>query len=241
MLKDRKISITIPAFNEEATIEEVCSNAIVSVSKISRNYELVLVDDGSKDGTGKIMDNLKRKFKDKVKVVHHKKNLGFSGAIKSCYENASGDYIFLGPADGQFDYSQLKLFTDELVKNKRDIVVAYRRVNEESLLRKFSSFWFHFLSRLFFGIKLKEFSSCILYTKKVRDSIKIEAHPFSGLFLSEFMHKAIKKGYNFGQVPISFLKRKGGKAKGANLRMILKTLQEMFRFWWEIKTGRVRY
>lgn len=236
----KKISITIPAFNEQETIEQVCLNALSSVSKLFKDFEILLVDDGSKDNTGKIMDNLKKKFKDKIRVVHHKKNMGFSGAMKSCYKNANGDYIFLGPADGQFNYFQLKLFISKLIKNKSDIVVAYRKINEESRFRKFNSFGYHMLARLLFGIRLREFSSCLLYKKKVRDSIKIGAHPFSGLFLSEFIYKAIKKGYEIDQVPITFTKRKGGKQKGANPLMIFKTLQEMFRFWYEIKTGKVK-
>lgn len=237
MLISKKVSITIPAFNEEKTIEQVSLNALSSISKLAKNYEILLVNDGSNDKTGKIIDSLKRKYKDKIRVIHHARNSGFSGAMKSCYENANGDYIFLGPADGQFDYSQIELFLEKIPKF--DIVVAYRVKNEESIRRKVNSFFFHMIAKILFGIPLREFSSCILYSKEVRNSIKIHADPISCLFLPELMYKSMKKNYKFAQVPINFYKRKGGVAKGSHIKMIIKTLSEMFRFWFEIKTGKI--
>lgn len=231
------LSITIPAFNEEETIEAVFINAEKSAKHNSSNYEIVLIDDGSTDRTGAILDAIKKRSK-KVVVIHHKKNLGFSGAMRSCYEHASGELIFLGPGDGQFDYSEIRKFIHE-IKN-HDIVVSYRIFNEEKNYRKINSFIFHALSRILFGIQLKEFSSCMLYHKYVRDSIKIkEANPFSCLFLLEFIYKAMTKGFSFGQVPIHFYKRKGGVQKGSNPKMIIRTLLEMFRFWYKIRIGKV--
>lgn len=231
------LSITIPAFNEEETISSVIKNALASLNKLHTHYELLLIDDGSRDETGKIMERFKRNYHEKIRVIHHKKNKGFSGAMKSCFDNARGELIFLGPADGQFEYSQVNFFLDE-IKNK-DFVVAYRVINEEKFYRKINSQLFHFLCRILFNIRFKEFSSCILYTKKVRDSIRIDSHPFSCLFLIELIYKSLKLNYKFGQVPIKFEKRKGGIAKGSNPRMILRTLIEMFKFWLDIHTGKV--
>lgn len=234
----KKISITIPAYNEEQSIEKVFRKALFSISLLTHNFELLLVDDGSSDDTLEIMRKLKREFRNKVNVISHEKNKGFSGAMKTCYENAKGDLIFLGPADGQFDYSELKLFI-EGIKNK-DLVVAYRVHSEEKLYRKFYSFSYHLISKILFGIKLKEFSSCILYTKKVRDSIVINADPFSCFFLPELIYKSIKKGYKIGQVPIHFYKRRGGVQNGTNFKMVTKTLFEMGKFWLTIKLGKIQ-
>lgn len=234
----KKISITIPAYNEQETIEQVSRNALYFLSLLTCNFELLLVNDGSTDNTPEIMNKLKKEFKNEINIINHKRNKGFSGAMKTCYKNAQGDFIFLGPADGQFDYSELKLFVDK-IKDK-DIIVAYRIVNEEGLSRKFYSFCFHLISKFLFGIRLKEFSSCMLYTKKVRDSITINANPFSCLFLPEFIYKAIRRKYRIGQVPIHFYKRKGGRQNGTNFRMIIKTLLEMGRFWIDIKLGKIR-
>jgi glycosyltransferase involved in cell wall biosynthesis len=232
------IAITIPAYNEEATIAAVFRQARSAISKITDNYEIVLVDDGSRDNTGTIMDTLKRNYRAHTVVVHHKNNKGFSGAMKTCYERASKDLIFLGPADGQFNYLEVQWFVDAI--RDKDVVVAYRIFNQEPWYRKINSFVYHALARLLFGIKLRELSSCIMYRRSVRDAIEISADPYSCLFLSEFIYKAMHKDYRIGQVPIHFYKRKGGKAKGTNPKMIIKTIAEMFRFWFDIRRGVVR-
>lgn len=233
MLTNKKIAITIPAHNEDETIEFVAKNALESVKKITSRYELLLIDDGSTDKTGAIIDRLKASNPSKIRVIHNLKNKGFTGVMKSCYNNAQGDLIFLGPADGQFDYQELSLFAKAITDN--DLVVAYRVMNEETFQRKFYSFFFHLLSKILFDIKLREFSTCIMYRKKVRDSISINSNDYSCLFLPEFIYKATKKGFKIGQVPIHFYKRKGGMQKGTNLRMILRTLMEMIKFYLEIK------
>lgn len=232
-IENRKISITIPAYNEEKTIKTVVEKAIQSASKIFSRYEILLVDDGSTDNTLDEINKLKNKFRNKIRIIHHGKNKGFSGALISCYKNAKGDLIFLGPADGQFDYSELDLFVKKI--SQCDIVAAYRISNEENLYRKINSLLFHLLSRILFNIKLKEFSTCMLYSKKVRDTIAINASPASALFLPEFFYKAIQKGYLVGEVPIHFYKRKGGKQKGGSPKMIVNTLIEMFKFWLYIR------
>lgn len=231
-IRNRKFSITIPAFNEEETIEAVVNNAVSAAAKISSNFEILLVDDGSTDSTLIKIKKLKKKYPAKIRIIVHKQNQGFSGALKSCYKNAKGDFIFLGPADGQFNYSEIKLFAKKI--NSFDIVVAYRAINEENLRRKINSFLFHMLSRILFGIKLREFSTCMMYTKKVRDSIDIKASPSSALFLPEFFYKSIHKGYKIESVPIHFYKRKGGKQKGNSVRVIIKTLDQMLKFWFYI-------
>ncbi|OGH52621.1 MAG: hypothetical protein A3G13_02065, partial [Candidatus Levybacteria bacterium RIFCSPLOWO2_12_FULL_37_7] len=235
---NKKISITLPAYNEEQTIEQVARNALHAVLGLTRKYQILLVNDGSYDKTGEIMNRIKKEFGSNISVVHHKKNKGFTGAMKSCYENANGDLIFLGPADGQFDYLELTLFIEAIKDN--DIVVAYRAVNQEGFIRKFYSFLFHLITKLLFGIRLREFSSCILYTREVRNSISITSDPFSCLFLPEFIYRSMKKGYRIGEVPIHFYKRKGGVRKGTNFRMIVKTLFEITKFWFDIRLRRVR-
>ena len=209
----KSISITIPAYNEQRNIKAVCAEVILEMKKLKIPFEILFVNDGSTDNTGKILDQLKKKHKDVLRIIHHKTNMGFTGAMKSCYINARGDYIFLGPADGQFKFAEVALFLDRIKKN--DIVVAYRINNPERVSRRIYSYCFHLMSRLLFGIKLREFSSCIMYTKKVKDSIQIESNSYSCLFLPEFIYKSMQKNYKIVQVPIHFYKRRGEKEKGS--------------------------
>lgn len=224
------ISIAIPAFNEEATIESVVNEALGVLQSLTAEYEVLVIDDGSTDNTGMIADHL-ASANHRVRVVHHPRNMGFTGAIKSCYENALCDLVFLAPADRQVDLSELCNFTDLI--DDCDIVVGHRFRRSEPFYRSFNSRGFHLLCRIFFGIKLREISLCTLYRRWVLQAITIESRPGSALIQPEVMYKAMKMGCRIKEVEMSHYPRAGGKSKGANPGMIIRTLIEMLRLWWK--------
>lgn len=228
-MKSLSLTIAIPAFNEKGSIEKVALVALATAKSLTRDCEVLLVDDGSTDTTGVIMDRLAGKYK-KIRVIHHPHNQGFSGAIKSCYRDAKKDLVFLVPADGQVDIRDITLFLDKI--HAADVVVGYRRNNPEHWRRKLNSFLFHSAYRLLFGIPLKEISTSILWKKKVLDSIEITASPGSAMIEPEVIYRAWKKGFRFSQVGIPYYPRLSGKPNGANPMMILLTLKEMLRLWW---------
>lgn len=231
------LTISIPAFNEEKTLEPVVSEALKVLASLTDKYDLFLINDGSTDQTGKIMDKIAKRNK-RVKVVHHKANRGFSAVIKEGLFTPRTDLVLLAPADGQFKFSQVKKFAR--VISKYDAVFGYRAMNEEDLSRKFQSFIYHILGKVFLGIKLREFSSIYMWRTQFLRKINIVSSPSSNTAQLEIAFKAQEKGAKFGQVPIYWSKRRGGKAKGViNLRLVYFTLSEFFRIWWKIRKGRI--
>jgi glycosyltransferase involved in cell wall biosynthesis len=169
----------------------------------------------------------------RIVVIHHKKNLGFSGAIKTCYQHASKNLIFLLPADGQVHASDCFIFLEQA--DNADVVVGYRITNPEPLFRQINSHVFHAAYRLFFGVTLREISTSILWHKKVIDSINITARERSALIEPEVIYKAWKAGWKFAEVPIPYYPREGGTPKGANPIMIFATIKELIRLWWSTR------
>lgn len=227
-MKADSISVVIPAFNEEKTIKEIVNDATLILKKLKVDYEIVLVNDGSTDNTGKIIDKLARSRR--VRAVHHKKNKGFTGAMRTCFKSARKKFVFLAPADGQFDFSELLKFIKAI--GRFDVALGYRIKNEESLSRKLMSRLFHILCRILFGIKFKEISTVSLWKRTVLQSISIASDDRSAMMLPELIFKAMKKKYKFTEVPISWRLRRGGKAKGAGFVTIAKTLVGMLRLWY---------
>lgn len=229
-MKVNSISVVIPAFNEETTIEEVVKDVILSLKKLKLDYEIVLVNDGSTDITGQIIDKLAHSKK--IQAVHHKENKGFTGAMKTAFAAARKHFVFLAPADGQFDFSQISKFTKTI--DKFDAALGYRIKNEEPFYRKLNSKLFHILCRILFGIKFREISTVSLWRRTVLRSISTTSDDRSAMMLPELIFKAMKKNYKFIEVPISWRARRGGKAKGAGFVTIAKTLVGMFRLWYTV-------
>jgi glycosyltransferase involved in cell wall biosynthesis len=230
------LTIAIPAYNEASSLRDVVSKSLAAAKSLSAVYEILIVDDGSTDRTPEIADQLKRQHR-WIRVIHHKKNQGFSGAIKSCYKEASRELIFLLPADGQIDPADAGLFLKAI--GNADVVVGYRENNPEPLFRRFNSRVVHTMYRVLFGVKLREISTGILWRKKIIDTINITAVPRSALIEFEVIYKAWAAGYRFAQVPLPFYPRTGGSPKGADPRMIIITFCELIRLWWEMRGSRL--
>lgn len=226
-LDQETISVVIPAYNEAETVERVVKDAKAELEKIKIPYEIVIVDDGSTDKTGVIIDKLaKHKF---IRAIHHQKNKGFTGAISTCYKNAKNNLVFLSPADGQFDFKELGQFIESI--KGYDVAVGYRIENPEPVTRKINSKAFHLLCKILLGINLKEISTVIMWRKHILDSLTIESEDRSAMIEPELIAKALKMKYKFIEVPIHFQERKGGVPKGGSPLMIIKTFIGMIKFW----------
>jgi glycosyltransferase involved in cell wall biosynthesis len=225
-MKVSSLTIAIPAYNEEFSIQRVILDAQKIGHTLTNKLEILLVDDGSTDSTLAIMKSAAKKDR-KIHIIQHKKNKGFSGAIHSCYRNASSKWVFLVPADGQISMDILPSFIQQT--QKADIVVGYRTTNPEPFSRKVNSWVFHLLFRTLFGVKLHEISTAILWKKSVLDALNISAVDRSALIQPELIYKAWKAQYSFAQVGFPYNIRQGGKAKGTDPKMILMTMVELFR------------
>ncbi len=222
------ISVIIPAYNEELNIRAVVEDAVNHLKKITKDYEIIVINDGSKDKTAQIVNNLSKTNK-QIRIIHHESNRGFTGAFKTGFQNAKKNLLFLAPADGQFRFNQLENFIEGI--KGCDIAMGYRAKNDETWQRKLNSKLFHFLCRTLFHIRLKEISTVSMWRKYVVESIDIRSNDSSAMFLPEIVSKAIRKKYVFTEVPIHWYSRTSGQAKGANPKVIIKTLVEMLKFW----------
>lgn len=222
------LSIVLPAYNEEKSLLGVVEDSKNNASKLFKNFEIIIVDDGSKDKTPKLADELSRKNR-RIKVIHHKVNKGFSGVMKTGLYSAKYDLVFLAPSDGQFKFNELKYFVEAI--RGYDIAVGIRKERKEGLVRNLNSWMFHYICRNLLGIKLKQFSSVFLWRKHVLNSIRVSSPDRSAMFLPEFFSKATKMRYKFVEVQHSWFNRHSGKSKGANPRVILVTLREIIKLW----------
>ncbi|MEM2918380.1 MAG: glycosyltransferase family 2 protein [Candidatus Altiarchaeota archaeon] len=219
---ENSISVILPAYNEEKNIRKAVENAISALEKISKDYEVIVVDDGSKDKTGEIANSLKS---EKVKVIHHEKNMGYASALKTGFKNAEKELIFFTDADNQFDLNELKKFVP--LSKYYDVVIGYRLNRHDPLHRLIISRCYNFLIRALFGIKVRDIDCAFkLFRKEVIKHIEIKHKGW--LINTELMVKILKKGYKFKEVPVMHYPRTEGKTT-VSFKSIIETFFGLIR------------
>jgi glycosyltransferase involved in cell wall biosynthesis len=222
------VSICIPAYNEEHTIEEVIKAAVLTLQQTGLPGELLIVDDCSTDRTWQILQS----FKDSVpqlQIRHHEINQGIAKTFGELYRWAKMDLVFLNSADGQW---KMEVLLEMLPLTKRyDLIVARRKEKHYGLNRQIVSWFFNALPLLLFGTKTYDAGSIKLARRKIYE-IEIKS---TGVFSeAERIIRASRRGYRVGFVEVDHSPRKSGKATGARLSLIVEAVVDLCRCWFDI-------
>ena len=202
-----------------------------AMAALGCTHEILIVDDGSTDGTGALADRLARECP-QVRVVHHAANLGFTGAILSSYRNGAGEWLFLCPADGQVDVADVRLFLER--RAGVDVVIGHRLAKPEPWHRRMNSKAFHLMTSALFGFRFREISTCKLYKVDWLRRLRIISKPGTATIEPEVIFRLKRLGARFAEVGYPWHARQGGTPKGARLGMIVRTFFELFRLRWKL-------
>jgi glycosyltransferase involved in cell wall biosynthesis len=231
------LTVFIPAYNEVSSLANCVAVILAKMDELEVPVEILVVDDGSRDGTGALADELAARQR-RVRVVHHATNLGIGGAFLTAVREASSEWMILVPAD-------LALHPDELRRyiqaaQGADIVVGLRSDRSDyTLLRKLVSYTNIFLIRTLFGMPVRQFQYISMYRLEVLRAIKIE-YWRSAFFLAEVLIKARDQGRRLVEVEIRYAPRLSGRPTGARLRLVIATAFDIIRYWLRWAPGRLR-
>jgi len=231
----KSLSVFLPAYNEAENIENTVKNVRENLEKYASEWEILIINDGSKDKTGVIADKLHQEDK-RIKVIHHSSNHGYGAALKSGFYNSRYPWIAFIDADGQFDFAEIDKFITTQEKTKADLVIGFYNDRKVSTGRKLNSKAWQCFVYLLFGLNIKDIDCGFkLISKKVIDTIpKLESE--RGAFISsEFLIKAKKKGFKIIEVGVNHYPRRQGEATGAKFNVIIKSFFDLFKLWRKIK------
>lgn len=225
------LSVFFPAFNEEANVEGMVSNFKNILPQIAKDYEIIIVNDGSRDRTREIAESLVEQNQ-KVRAVHHEKNLGYGAAIRSGITACRKDFIFFTDGDNQFNLGQLSTFTPLIMGC--DCVIGFRINRQDSRIRKMNAWAWNRLVSFLFGLRVKDIDCAFkLFRRQVFDGLPLES---SGALIStEMLIKIQERGYRFQEVGVLHSPRLVGKQTGAHPRVILKAFKELFHLYGKLK------
>jgi glycosyltransferase involved in cell wall biosynthesis len=230
-----ELSVFFPAYNEEKNIELTVTSAKRVLENVAGKWEIIIVNDGSKDATGNIADKLAGSNKN-IKVIHHNPNRGYGGALKTGYENAKYDWVAFADSDGQFDFADIAKFIKKQKETGADLVLGIRTNRADSALRKLFTFvWSKLLPRLLLGLKVTDYSCGF---KLVRKEVYEKVQPLVGeekVTQIEMLTKAQRLGYKFAEVGVGHYPRKHGQQTGADLKVVTKSVQDLLKLWLQLR------
>lgn len=220
--KQYNISVILPVYNEEGNIEKVISEItdFLQAEKKFINYEIIAVDDGSRDNTAKILRKLKNKNL-YLKVITHGKNLGYGKALISGVKNARCPLIFFMDADGQFEIREIEEMLSWSLAY--DIVIGCRYKRKDPVYRIILGRIYTLLTFLLFGLKFEDIN-CGFKLFKRETIIENNYRLNGGIFYTEVLLKAQNEGFRIKELPVEHFPRVEGKQNGASLKAILNAL-----------------
>ncbi len=220
------LSIVLPAYNEEANVEDTVRDVSTVAQQLRLDYEILVVNDGSSDRTGEIVRELVPEIP-ALRLVEHYPNRGYGGALKAGFESASKEVIAFVPADGQFLFTEIDRFLDGIAT--ADLVCGYRAHRQDNLLRRLNGWGWNSLVRLLFGYLCRDIDCGFkLLRREVVDRVPL---PSDGAMVdTELLAGAHARGFRIAEVPVTHLSRTAGAATGANPRVVLKAFRELLSF-----------
>ena len=218
------LSVIMPAHNEEEAIATTVQEVIETLSIWMLDFEVIVVDDGSKDHTGVILDTMVA-IHPCLKVIHHSVNQGYGAALVSGFEAVTKDLVFFMDSDGQFDIHDLEQFFPLI--EEYNAVLGYRIDRQDTWMRKVNAWGWKILVGMVFSIHVRDVDCAFkLYPTSFFRENKLETR--GAMINTEILYKFTKAGNTCTQVGVRHLPRHGGRATGAKLSVILRAFRELF-------------
>jgi glycosyltransferase involved in cell wall biosynthesis len=225
------LSYFFPAHNEAENIEALVEEALGALPALAERFEIIAVNDGSRDGTREIADRLAATYPDVVRAVHHDVNRGYGGALKSGFRAARYPLVCFTDGDRQFrvaDIARLLAAAAPADGPAPDVVVGYRIRRADPAIRLAYARIYRFALRVWFGLRVRDVDcACKLFRREALEGIRLGS---SGAFLSaELLIKLRASGRSVTETGIPHYPRIAGSASGANPKVVGRAVRDFWR------------
>ena len=222
------VSVFFPAYNDSGTIASLVITALQTARRLTPDFEVIIVNDGSADATGRIADELARTYP-QVRVVHHDRNRGYGGALRSGFAAAAHELIFYTDGDAQYDPTELEVLWPALGEDV-DLVNGYKISRSDPLHRIAIGRIYHHTVKLLFGLKVRDVDCDFrLLRAEIFDRVALEKS--SGVICLEMMKKIQDAGFRIAEVPVHHYHRAFGRSQFFNFQRLFRTALDVAKLW----------
>jgi glycosyltransferase involved in cell wall biosynthesis len=226
------LSLVLPAHNEAENIEIVVRQALKILPSFTDDFEVIVVNDGSRDATGDIVNRLAAEDS-RVRAIHHPRNRGYGAALTSGFEASAGDYVMFMDSDRQFDIADLALLSPFV--GRFDIVAGFRKERQDEFHRKLFAETFNLVVRVLFGVHMRDIDSAFkVFRGDMLRSLELTAP--GALINTEIQAKLRRQGASLVQIGVNHYPRVAGSATGGSFRVIARAMKETIKLWWQMRS-----
>ncbi len=222
-----KLSLVLPAHNEEDNIRFVVADALATLPAYAPEFEIIVVNDGSRDRTGAIIDALHAEDA-RVRPVHHRANQGYGAALRSGFSASTGDFVMFMDSDRQFDIRDIRLLAPFV--DLFDIVAGFRMERSDPIHRRINAEIFNLAVRVLFGVHLRDLD-CAFKIFRGEQIRSLQLTTSGALINAEIQSKLRRQGATLVQVGVPHHPRVAGQATGGDLKVILRAMRETISLW----------
>jgi glycosyltransferase involved in cell wall biosynthesis len=228
------LSVFLPSHNEEGNVERVVRSWMAELPKVADKFEVIVVDDGSRDRTGEIAERLAKEDAH-VKVVRHPVNRGYGGAVISGIRAATLPYVLLCDGDGQFDPADIERLTPFVPEY--DVVAGRRVQRADHLMRRINGRAWTMLVRVLLGITISDIDCGFkLFKREKLEGMELRAH--GAMISTELMARVAGRNAKVKEVDVGHLPRLTGEQSGANLKVVARAFKELIALYRELRAER---
>ena len=222
------LTVFFPAYNDAGTIPSMVIGAVMAARQLTDDFEVVVVNDGSRDATAEILEELSEMCP-ALRVVEHPRNRGYGAALRTGFASATKEFVFYTDGDAQYDPRELAdlwaLMTPDV-----DLVNGYKISRSDPLHRIIIGRLYHHAVKLLFGLRVRDVDCDFrLLRRSIFDRVHLEKD--SGVICLELMRKVQDAGYRIVEAPVHHFQRASGTSQFFNVRRIVRTLVDILKLW----------
>ena len=226
------LTVILPAHNEADNLPVVVPEVITTLPRFCDDFEVIVVDDGSRDGTAEVLESLCREHPC-LRVERHKNNRGYGAALATGFRTSTCDYVMFMDSDRQFRIADLELLSP--LVDKFDVVAGFRKERNDPLHRRIFAEIFNVTVRVLFGVHMRDIDCAfkVFRGDQIR-SLNLTAP--GALINTEIQAKLRRIGATVEQVGVNHYPRVAGHATGGSLRVIVRAMRETILLWWQMRS-----
>lgn len=227
---EASISVFFPAYNDAPSLPGLLEKTFAVLPRCASDFEVIVVNDGSRDGTAEVLEQLRVKYAPYLRVITHPKNRGYGGALRSGFEAATKDLVFYTDGDGQYDPGELPRLLERMGPEV-GLVNGYKLERHDPSHRIWIGKTYNFMARLLFRIRIRDIDCDYrLIRRRLLDEIRLTST--SGTICVELVRKLeLSRRYEVREVGVHHYPRLHGRSQFFRVRSLAKTFWQLARLW----------